>query len=175
MQRIELPARATAATLRFRPSSHNPGVLHGGTLTAAVIAGAGYHIGSPAAASVRMLAADPALIARLGQARYRFDEDATGAAASFEVILETHPGFPAPNLSHEVGVATGGGTALTGDDFLRSCRRPWSFAPEDFAAEEGRWIARTLDRGAAGRRRVRRARGTAHRNALTRDTLRSVP
>ena len=115
--------------------------MQSGALTATVIGGAGYHVGTPAAASVRMLASNPALIARLGQTLYRFDESATSTAASIEVIMETQPGFPAPNRSHDVTVSTESATATADVDYGRVAATV-PFAPEAFSATDGRWVAR---------------------------------
>ena len=140
-QRVEFPAHATAAELRIYASRHNQGVMQSGALTATVIGGAGYHVGTPAAASVRMAVSNPALIARLGQTLYRFDEGATGTAASIEVIMETQPGFPAPNRSHDVTVSTESATAVADVDYGRVAVTV-TFAPEAFSATDGRWVAR---------------------------------
>ena len=139
--RVEFPAHATAAELRIYASQQNQGVMQSDALTATVIEGAGYHVGTPAAASVRMAVSNPALIARLGQTLYRFDEGATGTAASIEVIMETQPGFPAPNRSHDVTVSTESATATADVDYGRVAVAV-TFAPEAFSAVDGRWVAR---------------------------------
>ena len=140
-QRVDFPADATAAELRISPSLQNERVIQSGTLMASVIEGAGYHIGTPAAASVRMAVGNPALIARLGKSSYSFEEGATGAAAGIEVILETQPGFPAPNRSHEVTLSTESGTAAADEDFV-PVTETMTFTPEEFTAADGRWVAR---------------------------------
>ena len=139
-QSVEFPANATAAELRIYASQQNERVIQSGTLTATVIEGAGYHIGAPAAASVRMAVGNPALIARLGQPLYRFDEGATGAAASVEVIMETQRGFPAPNRSHEVTLSTESATAVADVDYA-SVSETVAFTPEEFSSADGRWVA----------------------------------
>ncbi len=139
-QSVEFPANATAAELRIPPSRQNRGVTRGGTLTATVIDGDGYRIGTPAAASVRMAVADPAIIARLGRAVYRLDEG-TGAEGSFEVIMETQPGLPAPNRSHEVILSMESGTAASDEDYLPVAATV-TFTPEEFSAAADRWVAR---------------------------------
>ena len=88
-----------------------------------------------------MAVSNPALIARLGQTLYRFDEGATGTAASIEVIMETQPGFPAPNRSHDVTVSTESATATADVDYGRVAVTV-TFAPEAFSATDGRWVAR---------------------------------
>ena len=140
-QRVEFAANATAAELRIPASRQNPRPAQGGTLTATVIAGPGYHIGAPAAAQVRMAASTPALIARLSQTSYTFDEGASGTDASVEVVMETQPGLPAPNRSHAVTVSTEAGTATANADFV-PVNATLTFAPEDYAAANGRWAAR---------------------------------
>ena len=140
-QRVEFRANAAAAELRIPAALQNELVAQSGAFTASVIKGAGYHIGAPSTASVRMLASRPALIARLGRTLYRFDEGATGAAAGVEVIMETQPAFPAPNRSHEVIVSTANETAHAGDDYA-SVAATLTFTPEEFSAADGRWVAR---------------------------------
>ena len=140
-QRVEFAANATAAELRIPAGRHGENAILIGTLTATVVAGAGYHIGAPAAASVSMEVGDPALIARLGQSLYRFDEGAAGAQAGFEAIMETQPGSPSPNRSHDVTVSTASGTAESGIDF-NPVDITVTFPPEEFSAIDGRWVAR---------------------------------
>ncbi len=139
-QRVELAANATAAELRIPPSRQHQRVIQSGAITATVIEGAGYRIGTPAAASVRMMVADPAIIARLGRAVYRLDEG-TGAEGSFEVIMETQPGLPAPNRSHEVILSMESGTAASDEDYLPVAATV-TFTPEEFSAAADRWVAR---------------------------------
>ena len=108
LQQVEFPANATAAELRIPASRQNPRPAQGGSLVATLVLGAGYHIGTPAAAPVRMAASTPALIARLSQTSYTFDEGASGAEARIDVVMETQPGLPPPNRSHAVTVSTEG-------------------------------------------------------------------
>ena len=140
-RRVEFHANTRAAELRIPAAVLNQQVAQSGILTASVIKGSGYHIGAPSAARVRMLVSRPALIARLGESLYRFDEGATGTAASVEIIMETQPGFPAPNRSHEVTVATEDDTAVAGVDYT-AVAATVTFAPAEFAAADGRWVAR---------------------------------
>ena len=140
-QRVEFAANATAAELRIPASQQSPRPAQAGTLTATVIAGPGYHVGAPAAARVRVTASTPALIARLSQTSYTFDEDASGAEASVDVIMETQPGLPAPNRSHAVTLSTEAGTATADADYV-PVNATLTFAPEDYAAAAGRWVAR---------------------------------
>ena len=140
-QRVEFAANATAAELRIPASRQNPSPAQGGTLTATVIAGPGYHVGAPAAAGVRMAASTPALIARLSQTSYTFNEGASGAEASVDVVMETQPGLPTPNRSHAVTLSTEAGTAAADTDFV-PVSVTLTFAPEDYAAGGGRWVAR---------------------------------
>ena len=139
-QRVEFPADATAAELRIDASQQKQSVIQSGALTATVIEGAGYHIGAPAAASVHMAVGNPALIARLGQPLYRFDEGAIGAAASVEVIMETQRGFPAPNRSHEVTLSTESATAVAEVDYTPVAETV-TFTPGEFSSADSRWVA----------------------------------
>ena len=141
MQRVEFAANATAAELLIPASQLAPGVSQGGTLTATVIVGPGYQIGTPATAHVRMAASTPALIARLSQTLYSFEEGATDAEASVDVVMETEPGLPPPNRSHAVTVSTEAGTATADADYV-PVNAILTFAPEDYAAADGRWVAR---------------------------------
>ncbi len=140
-RQVAFAAGATAAELRIPASRQNPRPAQGGTLTATVVLGAGYHVGTPAAASVRMAASTPALIARLSQTSYGFDEGASGAEASVEVVMETQPGLPPPNRSHAVALSTEAGTATAGVDYV-PVDTTLTFAPADYAAVDGRWVAR---------------------------------
>ena len=141
LQQAEFPANATAAELRIPASRQNPRPAQGGSLAATLVLGAGYHIGTPAAAPVRMAASTPALIARLSQTSYTFDEGASGAEARIDVVMETQPGLPPPNRSHAVTVSTEGGTASADADYV-PVNATLTFAPEDYVAAEGRWVAR---------------------------------
>ena len=88
-----------------------------------------------------MAVSTPALIARLSEPRYTFDEGASGAGASVDVVMETQPGLPTPNRSHAVTLATTAGTAAAGTDFV-PVGVTLTFAPQDYVAEDGRWVAR---------------------------------
>ena len=132
---------ATAAELRIPASRQNQRPAQGGTLTATLVLGTGYHVGAPAAASVRMAASTPALIARLSQTSYSFHEVASGAEANVDVVMETQPGLPPPNRSHAVTLSTEAGTATAEVDFV-PVDTTLTFAPSDYAAVDGRWVAR---------------------------------
>ena len=140
-RQVEFAAGTTAAELRIPASGQNPRPAQGGTLTATLVLGTGYHVGTPAAASVRMAASTPALIARLSQTSYGFHEGASGAEASVEVVMETQPGLPPPNRSHAVTLSTEAGTATAGLDYA-PVDTTLTFAPDDYAAVDGRWVAR---------------------------------
>ena len=135
---VTFAANATGATLRIPAERQSR--AEAGALTATVIDGSGYRIGTPAAARVRMVADDPALIARLERFEYRFDEG-TAEAAAVAVIMETLPGVPPPNRSQRVTVATVGGTAEADQDFS-SVTSDLTFTPGEFEAAGGRWVAR---------------------------------
>ena len=139
-QSVTFAANATGAILRIPAERQNRAVREAGALTATVIAGSGYRIGTPAAAHVRMVADDPALIARLERFQYRVDEGAAEAPA-VAVIMETLPGVPPPNRSHRVTVATAGGTAEADQDYT-TATSDLTFTPEQFEAAGGRWVAR---------------------------------
>ncbi len=138
---VEFPANAIAAELRIPASRYSQQMTASGVLTATVIKGAGYHVGTPAAASARLLVSDPSIIVRLVQSAYNFRESATGPEASIEVIMETERGFPAPNRRHNVTLSTEGANATPDDDYV-AVSRSLTFAPEEFSAAGGRWVAR---------------------------------
>ena len=138
---VEFPANAIAAELHIPASRYSQQMIASGALTATVIKGAGYHVGTPAAASARMLVSNPSIIVRLVQSGYNFRESATGPEASIEVIMETERGFPAPNRRHHVTVSTEGASATPDDDYV-AVSRTLTFVPEDFLAAGGRWVAR---------------------------------
>ena len=141
LRQVEFAAHETAAEMRIPPSGQKARPAQSGTLTATLVLGSGYHVGAPAAASVRMAASTPALIARLGRTSYSFGERARGSDTSVEVFMETQPGLPPPNRSHAVTLSTEAGTATAGSDFV-PVRETLTFAPEDYAAAGGRWVAR---------------------------------
>ena len=141
LRQVGFAAGATAAELRIPAARQNPAPAQSGTLTATLVLGAGYHVGTPAAASVRMAASTPALVARLSQTSYRFAEGASGAEARVEVVMETQPGLPAPNRSHAVTLSTEAGSATADADFA-PVDATLTFAPEDYATADGRWVAR---------------------------------
>ena len=141
LQHGDFAAGATAAELRIPAPGQYSRPARGGALTATLVVGSGYHVGTPAAARVRMAVSTPALIARLSEPRYTFDEGASGAGASVDVVMETQPGLPTPNRSHAVTLATTAGTAAADTDFV-PVSVTLTFAPQDYVAEDGRRVAR---------------------------------
>ena len=141
LRQVDFAAGATTVELRIPAPGQYSRPVRGGTLTATVVLGSDYHVGTPAAARVRMAVSTPALIARLSEPRYTFDEGASGAGASVEVVMETQPGLPRPNRSHAVTLATVAGTAAADSDFVPASAT-LTFAPEDYVTADGRWVAR---------------------------------
>ena len=141
LQQVEFAAGVISAQLRIPASRQNPRPARGGTLSATLLLGPGYHIGTPAAATMGMAASTPALIVRLSQTLYRFDEGASGAEASVDVVMETQPGLPPPTRSHAVTIATQAGSATADADFV-PVNATLTFALEDYVAADGRWVAR---------------------------------
>ena len=140
-RRVDFPPNATTAELRISASLQSQQMIASGLLTATVIEGAGYQVGTPAAASVRLLVSNPSIIVRLVEPAYNFREGATGPEVSIEVVMETEQGFPAPNRRHHVTVSTEGASATPGNDYA-TVSRALTFAPGDFSAHDGRWVAR---------------------------------
>ena len=153
--RVRFATGSASAELRLARRLFNT-PAQGATLSATVAPGPGYEPGTPSAASVQMVVADPAVTLRLEQAAYTFAENAAGAAVA--VVARTEPGVPKPNRSISVslrseeidGQAQGNGidfralsavVALQPDHFsaagdVFTARRPVSLALVDDAIDE---------------------------------------
>ena len=136
-----IPANETTATRTLLRSAFSGGATQTGDLTATLNEGDGYEVGTPGAATARMVVADPAITVRPEHAAYSFDEDDDAASVTF--IARTAPGLPRPNESHFVSVSAvpredGAGSP---DDY-RALSEVIRFAPDDFAASGSEWEAR---------------------------------
>ena len=113
-----------------------------GALTATLDAADGYEVGTPGAATARIVVLDPAITVRLEHASYRFVEGQ--ADATLAVLALTEPGLPKPNRGFDVLVVTGpypGGASIPAD--LAYIHREVDFEPGDFIRrDDGRWLAR---------------------------------
>ena len=112
-----------------------------GDLTATIEAGDGYSVGTPGAATVRMVVADPAITVRPEQASYKFVEG--DASASIAVVARTAPGVPGPNTTFSLHVFSDSdsATATPEDDYLELLELV-TFRPADFAMADDVWEAR---------------------------------
>ncbi len=141
-RRVHFATGNTSAELRLARRLFNTALTQGGTLTAAVAPGPGYVPGTPNAASVQMVVADPAVTVRLEQAAYTFAENATGAAVV--LVARTEPGVPPPNRSISVFLRTeeiDGQAQGNGIDF-RALSAAIAWQPSDFSADGALFTAR---------------------------------
>ena len=141
-RRVHFATGNASAELRLARRLFNTALTQGGTLTAAVAPGPGYVPGTPNAASVQMVVADPAVTVRLEQAAYTFAENATGAAVV--LVARTEPGVPPPNRSISVFLRTeeiDGQAQGNGIDF-RALSAAIAWQPSDFSADEALFTAR---------------------------------
>ena len=142
-RRVHFATGNASAELRLaRDLFADHALTQGGTLTAAVAPGPDYVPGTPNAASVQMVVADPAVTVRLEQAAYTFAENLTGAAVV--LVARTEPGVPPPNRSISVFLRTeeiDGQAQGNGIDF-RALSAAIAWQPSDFSADEALFTAR---------------------------------
>ena len=112
-----------------------------GDLTATIEAGDGYTVGTPGAATVRMVVADSSITVRPEHATYRFDED--DAAASVTFIARTAPDARPPSAGFFVTVTAKARSDGAGspDDYA-SLSEIVRFDPSDFVESDDEWEAR---------------------------------
>ena len=112
-----------------------------GDLTATIQAGDGYAVGSPGAATVRMVVADPAVTVRPEQASWSFVEGDASASVAF--VARTEPGVPPPDDTFAMELLSDhtSGTATIGDDY-EQLFTDVVFGTGDFTAEGDVWEAR---------------------------------
>ena len=110
------------------------------TLTATVDAGTGYVPGTPAEASVTIIATR-AVTVHIEETAYTFAEDATGDAATMHLVARTEPGVPVPNGLFQVSLNLQSGEARSGDDFEHFSEQV-SIEPSDFGAQGSVYTAR---------------------------------
>ena len=136
-----IPQDQTAVTHTLSWWAFAGGATQSGDLTATIDSGDGYTVGTPGAATVRMVVADPAITVRPEHAAYSFDEDDTAATVVF--VARTAPGLPRPNAGVGFLVSTAGrtdGAGSPGDYAVVSTML--AFEPGDFTASGSEWEAR---------------------------------
>ena len=136
-----IPANETTATHTIGRSDFTGDATQSGDLTATIEAGDGYTVGTPGAATVRMVVADSSITVRPEHAAYRFDED--DAAASVTFIARTAPDARPPSAGFSVTVTAkarpdGAGSP---DDYA-SLSEIIRFDPSDFVESDDEWEAR---------------------------------
>ena len=140
-QSVTFEANATTASLTLSYTLFTGhGVTQDTTLTATVDAGTGYAVGTPAEASVTIIATR-AITVRIEEAAYTFAEDATGDAATVHLVARTEPGVPVPNRPVHVSMSLQSGEARSGDDFEHFGEMV-AIEPSDFGAQGSVYTAR---------------------------------
>ena len=136
-----IPQDQTAVTHTLSWWAFTGGATQSGDLTATIDSGDGYTVGTPGAATVRMVVADPAITVRPEHAAYSFDEDDTAATVVF--VARTAPGLPRPNAGVGFLVSTAGRTDGAGSpgDYA-AVSTMLAFEPGDFTASGSEWEAR---------------------------------
>ena len=113
-----------------------------GTLTATIGTGNGYAVGTPGAATTRIVVLDPAITVRPEEASYRFVEGQAETKVAY--VARTEPGLPKPNRGFSVLVVTSPypeGASIPAD--LAYIQRDVAFEPGDFVLQDGpQWVAR---------------------------------
>ena len=136
-----IPANETTASHTLSRSAFSGGATQTGDLTATLDSGDGYDVGTPGAATVSMVVADPAITVRPEHAAYSFDEDDDAASVTF--IARTASGLPRPGSGFRIMVSAkprsdGAGSP---DDYA-VVLEPIAFASDDFTASGDEWEAR---------------------------------
>ena len=136
-----IPANQTTVTHAFTWAVFTGGATQTGNLTATLDDGDDYEVGTPGAATVEMVVADPAITVRPEKAAYSFDEDDTAASVAF--VARTASDMPRPNTGFDVSVSSFGRTdgAQTPDDYANPSTTV-RFEPTDFTASGSEWEAR---------------------------------
>ena len=136
-----IPQDQTTATHTIGWASFTGDATQSGDLTATLDEGDGYTVGTPGAATVEMVVADPAITVRPEHAAYSFDEDDASASVTF--IARTAPDLPRPNVSFAVTVSAkprSDGAGSPGD--YASLSEIVRFDPADFVTTDDEWEAR---------------------------------
>ena len=142
-QSVTFKANATTASLTLSYTLFTGhGVTQDTTLTATVDAGTGYAVGTPAAASVRILVTR-AITVHIEEAAYTFAENATGDAATVHLVARTEPGVPVPNRPFYVSLSLLriAGQATPGVDY-ENLSEVLPIEPSEFGAQGTVFTAR---------------------------------
>ena len=136
-----IPANETTVSHTLTWEDFTGGATQTGDLTATLDDGDDYEVGSPGAATVEMVVANPAITVRPEKAAYSFEEDDASASVAF--IARTAPGLPRPNAGFYVSVSSIPRTdgAQAPDDYA-SPSTNLRFEPADFTASGSEWEAR---------------------------------
>ena len=137
---FSIPANETTASHTLSRSGFSGGATQTGDLTATLDEGDGYAVGTPGAATVSMVVADPAITVRPEHAAYSFDEDDDAASVTF--IARTAPSLPRPSTGFSVTVSAKARSDGAGspDDYA-ALSETITFASDDFTASGSEWEA----------------------------------
>ncbi|MCY4394616.1 MAG: hypothetical protein OXC10_05730 [Rhodospirillaceae bacterium] len=140
-QTVRIEPGRTSARLVFL-SAFQPGTAsRSGALTATIATGDGYAVGSPGAATTRIVVLDPAITVRPERAAYRFVEGEAEAKVAF--VARTEAGLPRPNRAFEVLIVASPnpeGASVPAD--FAYIRQDLAFEPGDFRPDGRQWVAR---------------------------------
>ena len=141
---VTLTSGSSSTILIIRRGDFSDTETQSGDLTATLEAGGtDYRVGTPSAATARLVAADPAMTIRPERASYVFAEgaDETNRVA---IVARTEPGIPPPNGLFQVTVSSqtvSGGAEAPGDFAALSAEV--DFRTADFTTTDGNvWEAR---------------------------------
>ena len=138
---VTFDANAESADLAISPHEFLATATQSGDLMASVAAGDGFVVGTPSAATVEMVVADPAMTARIEDASYRFSEGRD--TTNIVVLLRTAAGLPRPNAQYVVSLSSESVSqgASPSDDYA-VLSQSVSFASGDFEPDGDAWQAR---------------------------------
>ena len=143
IQTVTFAPDASIATLTIARHKFLSAVTQSGALSAAVAPGdKEYETGMPSSATVRLVAADPAITVRHERASYVFAEGADGTNRAV-LVAGTADGLPKPGSRFAVSLVTQAvsGGATSPEDYV-ALSKEIVFAPDDFAAVGSAWEAR---------------------------------
>ena len=137
---FSIPASETSVSHTLSRSAFSGGATQTGDLTATLDEGDDYDVGTPGAATVEMVVANPAITVRPEKAAYSFDED--DAAASVTFVARTAPNLPQPSTGFSVSVTAKARSDGAGspDDYA-AVSELIAFASDDFTASGSEWEA----------------------------------
>ena len=112
-----------------------------GDVTAAVNDRAGYDVGEPSSASIRLHVGDPLVTVRFSEESYSADEDA-GVVTESRLTARTAPNVPAPSNAIPIAVGFQPGTATTPEDYTAGVLL-LNFDPAGWTADGDTFVARS--------------------------------